>query len=287
MHSRRPALMIAVLPWLALSAVAANAAPAASLTEAQTRADRQFTTYAFAHEFGSGVYDFNGRTLQVYGLPFAWTLREVDANRPGLRLRLPVTLGFLDFQPQDVLDSGLPEQVDSVSFVPGIEFDWRVGDHWRVLPYAQAGAALASESEVDTELYGTGVRGERSFTMLDYAGLYAAEGTYSAVHYPDGDLPDDDFLRIRNGVTLSKGSGHWLAGREVEYGLYTFVDAYLDPPTGPTTGLDVPAVQFEAGVVLGTRPTWRVMRVPVPRLGLSYRFAGDVSSIRFVIGAPF
>jgi hypothetical protein len=29
------------------------------------------------------------------------------------------------------------------------------------------------------------------------------------------------------------------------------------------------------------------MRIPLPRIGLSYRFAGDLSSVRFVIGTPF
>jgi len=43
--------------------------PAVDFTEAEVRADKRFTTYAYAHEFGSGVYDFNGRNLQVYGLP--------------------------------------------------------------------------------------------------------------------------------------------------------------------------------------------------------------------------
>ena len=287
MPSRSRASIGATLPWLVLWASAAHAAPASTPTEAQVRADKQFTTYAFAHEFGSGVYDFNGRTLQVYGLPFSWTLREGDAGRLGLRLKLPVTLGFLDFQAQDVLETGLPQRVDSISFVPGLELDWRVGDHWRVRPYLQAGASIASESEVDTQLYGTGMRGERSFSMQGFDGLYAVEGSFSAVHYRDDSLPNDDFLRARNSIELRKGSGHWLSGREVDYGLFTVVDAYLDPPTGPTTGLDVPTVQLEAGIVLGTRPQWKVQRVPIPRLGLSYRFAGDLSTVRLVIGAPF
>jgi hypothetical protein len=29
------------------------------------------------------------------------------------------------------------------------------------------------------------------------------------------------------------------------------------------------------------------LRLPLPGIGLSYRFAGDLSSIRFVIGAPY
>jgi hypothetical protein len=271
---------------LACAGPSSHAAPAVDFTAAEVRADQQFTTYAYAHEFGSGVYDFNGRTLQVYGLPFGWTAREPDERGPGLRLRLPVTLGFLDFKPADVISTGLPEGVDSVSFVPGIELAFTAGEHWRLLPYVQAGATVADQSEVDTVLYGAGLRAERSFAADAFAGLYAGEAIYSGVDY-NGDLPSDDFVRLRNSVEFRKGTGRSLAGREVEYGIFTVLDAYLDPPTGPATGLDVPEVQLEAGVVLGTRPGWRLWRVPMPRVGLSYRFAGDLSSVRFVLGAPF
>jgi hypothetical protein len=78
-----------------------------------------------------------------------------------------------------------------------------------------------------------------------------------------------------------------VAGRQVEWGSFTVLDVYVDPPTGPTTGLDVSRVQLETGLALGTRPVWHVWRMPMPRLGISYRFAGDLSGIRFVIGAPF
>jgi hypothetical protein len=41
------------------------------------------------------------------------------------------------------------------------------------------------------------------------------------------------------------------------------------------------------GVVFGTRPALRLWKVPLPRVGLSYRFAGDLSAVRIVLGAPF
>jgi len=180
---------------LACAGPSSHAAPAVDFTEAEVRADKRFTTYAYAHEFGSGVYDFNGRNLQVYGLPLGWTAREPDDRGPGLRLRLPVTIGFRDFKAADVISTGLPDGVDPVSVVPGVELEFTAGEHWRFLPYVQAGATIA--------------------------------------------------------------------GREVEYGIFSVLDAYLDPPTGPVTGLDVPQVQLEAGVVLGTRPGWRLWRVPI------------------------
>jgi hypothetical protein len=255
--------------------------------DATTRADQQFTNYAYAHEFGSGVYDFNGRTLQVYGLPLGWTAVEPGKDQAGLRLRLPVTLGFLDFRTADVVESGLPDQADSISFVPGVEFEFVISDDWRLLPYVQAGFSTASESAVETDLFGAGIRAEHVFAAGEFEGLYAGAATYSRVAYKGQSLPDDDFLRLRNSVEFRRNAGFSLHDHPIEYGLFATVDMYADPPTGPTTGIDVPRTQLETGVVLGARPEWKVWKIPLPRVGLSYRFAGDLSAVRFVLGAPF
>jgi hypothetical protein len=268
-------------------ALAVAASPTAYGADAATRADLRFTHYAYAHEFGSGVYDFNGRTLQVYGLPFGWTAIEPDKDQAGLRLRLPVTLGFLDFHAADVIETGLPDRVDSVSFVPGVEFAFFVAEDWRLLPYVQGGLSTASESEVATDLFGAGIRAERAFAAGEFDGLYAGAAAYSRVAYHGDSLPDDDFLRLRNSLEFKRYAGFALAGHPVEYGLFGTIDVFVDPPTGPSTGVDVPRTQFETGIVFGARPEWRIWKIPLPRVGLSYRFAGDVSAVRFVLGAPF
>lgn len=268
-------------------ALAVVASPALYGADAATLADQQFTSYAYAHEFGSGVYDFNGRTLQVYGLPFDRTAVEAGTGRAGLRLRLPVTLGFLDFRAADVIETGLPDQVDSVSFVPGVEFEFVVAEHWRLRPYLQAGLSTASEADVETSLLGAGIRAERGFTAGEFEGLYAAVATYSRVSYRGDALPDDDFLRLRNGLEFKRDTGFSAGDHPIECGLFATIDVYADPPTGPTRGIDVPRTQLEAGIVFGARPAWKIWKIPLPRVGLSYRFAGDVSAVRFVLGAPF
>ena len=66
---------------IAAIVLAAASTPCAAQTSGYSRAavrsDKQFATYAFAHEFGSGVYDFSGRTLQVYSLPIGWDVRDL------------------------------------------------------------------------------------------------------------------------------------------------------------------------------------------------------------------
>lgn len=228
-------------------AVDSSLAAAPGLTAAETRADKQFTTYAYAHEFGSGIYDFSGRTLQVYGLP---------------------------------------DRVDSISFVPGVELDFMLGARWHLLPYAQAGSSFASERDVETVIVGAGLRAQRNLALDAFDGRYSSEGIYSGVHYR-GDFPDDDFVRWRNAVSFGRRTGLDIAGHELRAGGFWLVDAYVDPPTGPTTGLDVPRLQIEAGVMLGAADPWRVWGLALPQLGLSYRFAGALSGVKFVIGAPF
>ena len=264
----------------------AGAAEGDGYSREAKRADQQFATYGFAHEFGSGVYDFQGRTLQVYTLPIGWTAREVAPGKPGIRLKLPVTLGFLDFRTSDVVSTGLPENVDSISFVPGIEFRFELPHDWSLAPYVQAGASVADERDVETRLFGAGLRAERVFEADGHPGFHASELIYSGVRYR-GDLPSDDLVRLRNGVQVNRKLEQSVGGRLLQLGLFSVVDVFLDPPTGPATGIDVPIVQLEAGFVFGTSPPFEIWGVPVPRVGLSYRFAGDLSTLRFVVGAPF
>ena len=75
----------------------------------------------------------------------------------GRAVRLPLTFGFFDFTPLDVLSEGIPTRVDSFSLVPGLELDYLLPDDWHLIPYARAGVSVASSS-VDGWLYGLGVR---------------------------------------------------------------------------------------------------------------------------------
>jgi len=211
---------------------------------------------------------------------------RLPPGKPGIRLKLPVTLGFLDFRTSDVVSTGLPENVDSISFVPGIEFRFELPHDWNLAPYVQAGASVADERDVETRLFGAGLRAERVFEADGYPGFHASELIYSGVRYR-GDLPGDDLVRLRNGVQMNRKLEQSVGGRPLQLGLFSVVDVFLDPPTGPATGVDVPIVQLEAGFVFGTSPAFEIWGMPVPRVGLSYRFAGDFSTLRFVVGAPF
>ena len=88
----------------------------------ETREDEavgESINYVFATDLGSGVYDLGGRTLQIYRYTYRKELRETTPARVGARFMLPVTAGFFDFNPVDVISNGPPTRVDSFSIVPG------------------------------------------------------------------------------------------------------------------------------------------------------------------------
>ena len=129
----------------ALSLLSSAAAHAQAPAE-EDEAVGQSINYVFATDLGSGLYEMDGRSLQVYRYAWRKELRPVDKDAAGIRFVLPVTAGFFDFNPVDVISEGPPTRVDSFSVVPGVEFDYPLPGDWHVLPYARVGLSFASSS---------------------------------------------------------------------------------------------------------------------------------------------
>jgi hypothetical protein len=257
-------------------------------TPAETKTDEavgESLNYVFAADLGSGVYDLDGRTLQIYRFTYEKELREVDEDTLGVRFVMPLTFGFFDFKPLDVLTEGIPTRVDSFSLVPGFEFDYLLPDDWHLVPFARGGVSVASSS-VDGWLYGVGIRLERVGDWHGWDSLVRTELNYSGVGYRQ-DLPADEFLRLRQGADVTRGIGWKLRGRELEVGMYSIIDVILDPPTAPVAGHHGQSIQAEFGVTIGTRPRFKIWLWDAPRLGFGYRLAGELSAWHFLIGAPF
>jgi hypothetical protein len=271
-----------VIALLLLAAVAHAQAPG------ETREDEAVgdsINYVFATDLGSGVYDLGGRTLQIYRYTYRKDLREAAPRKPGVRFVLPVTAGFFDFNPVDVISNGPPTRVDSFSVVPGAELDYLLPGDWHVLPYVRAGFSVASSS-VDGLLYGAGVRAERETGYHGWDAFVHGELAFAGVNYRH-DAPGDRFVRLRQAFDLTRGFGRHVREHQLEVGVYAIFDAIIDPPTMPLAGREDAPVQAEFGVTFASRPRIRIWKFDAPRLGFGYRLAGELSAWRFVIGAPF
>jgi hypothetical protein len=284
---------IRLCAWALLRATAglgaahqAQAAPAA--------ADTGYANYAFASELGSGVYEINGSTIQVYQVEPGYRLRIADhpQDRPGIRLIFPVTVGFFNFQLQDLAHLEIPTHIGAVSLEPGVELDYWLRPQWHVYPYAKAGATFASSAEVNAYIWDVGVRSDFRFSLKNTSDLWRTDLVHARVHYhgapEDGTaLPDDSFTRLRNGVEFRRTFGAGYRERWYELGAYGVGDIYLDAPHGPQSGISARTLQFEFGLMFALNPMYHVWGIPLPRLGIGYRDAGVLSGWRLVLGEPF
>ncbi|HEY2807668.1 MAG TPA: hypothetical protein VGI91_02655 [Steroidobacteraceae bacterium] len=261
--------------------------------------DTSYANFAFATELGSGIYELHGQTLQVYTLQPAHWLRDTTrpGARPGIKLIFPVTIGFLDYKSEDLLEFQLPTSVGAISFEPGVQLDFWLDEDWHVYPYAKAGGTYSSTPAANALIYGLGIRSDMRFSIFDGADMWRSELLRAGVHYThqgavqaDGTvlpLPDDAFTRWRNGVELRHRVGPGFSQRRAEIGVYAMIDLYSDTPSGPVTGISTRTVQYEEGLVFGTNPTWQLWGIPVPRIGIGYRQAGSLTGWRIVFGDPF
>ena len=244
--------------------------------------------YAYATQLGSGIYNVSGRTLQIYRLPFGYTFTQPAGRHPGVRLTLPLTIGFVNFEPHDVIESGLPENLDTLSFVPGVELDFALTPQWHLLPFVEAGRTWDLGGDGDATVYSVGghLRGLVRRNALD---LHFDIGViYSAVD-PSAKLPSDDMTMLEFGFEARHGLGLTLADHPLDWGAYLLSQSFIDRAEEPLD--QAPGqpdhYQFEVGVTVGPQSKMTVWRIPVPRLGLGYRFGKDLGVWRFVIGVPF
>jgi hypothetical protein len=273
--------------WLAfvlLSLSCANSFAQTSATD-EDEAVGQSINYVFATDLGSGIYDLDGRTLQIYRYTYQRELRETRPDQLGVRFMLPLTAGFFDFSPLDVVTSGPPTRVDSFSVVPGFELDHEMKSGWHFIPYARTGFSIASSS-VDGWLYGAGFKLERHSDFDEWDGFVRTELAYAGVKYRH-DTPGDQFLRFRQAFDFTRGVGWRARGHELEFGVYAVFDFIVDPPTAPLADAVEAPGQGEVGITFSTRPAIKIWRFDAPRIGFGYRIAGPLSSWRIVIGTPF
>lgn len=262
-RARVVACLLATTPG---AAAAASAVPAG---------DQAFASYAFAAEFGTGIYEFNGRSLQIYRIPLA-------LQREGWRLTLPVTVGLVDFSSTDVIDLKLPHGIGSVSLVPGIERDVPLTPDWTLTHFLRAGFTRTSGRAANAVVAATGLR---SLVLRPRYQFYS-ELTY-AVADLRGPPPGDAFLRVRNAIQGDLPAPLPSGERRLHIAPYLMVDLYAQPPTSPVSGRDAQRRQTELGLSFTLDPRPTRLGIPLPAVGLSYRFAGDLSGWRLAIGAPF
>jgi len=258
---------------------------------AAAQAERPIS-FAFASQAGTGIYEVEGRTIQIYRLPIAFTAKPIKDGRWGLKLTLPVTFGFYDYEPEDFLAGVIPAHVGVASLVPGVRVDVRVKNPWIVSPYVEAGAAKDFEGDIAQPIYAAGIRSVVSFTWGTWDGRAGQRILWAGTGNSD-DWLSDEYGEVEVGFEFRHELPANLWGTRLDIGLFVLHEHYFKEHASPALRSAAPATvpgvdeQNEIGVTFGTRPKLAWWKLAMPKLGLSYRFGDGISGVRFVIGEVF
>lgn len=240
--------------------------------------------YGLSSFLGSGIYTIGGQSVQLYRIPITIELTEDKAARTRYYAQLPVTFGFYGFTPTDVLHGTVPNSLDTVSALAGIEARHAIDAKWRYLQLVAIGYTVAA-GHSDRKLLGSQSALER-VAPLDAWRVRWRNEVLAAVS-AGGPLSSDKVLRLLEGVEFDRPQSWNVFGRQAAIGTYGVLRWYGGGAAPFATHGAAGRLEAEAGVTFGTAEPVRVVGLPLPRLSLGYRRAAALNIFFLGFGTPF
>lgn len=280
------------LPRLA-RLVLSLALPAALATgaHAQTRAvqDQQdLINWYYAATFGTGVYTAGDRSVAVLQLPISRVLRPVGEGRYGLQLKVPVTFGFYDYAFDDAFVGDFPEQVSTVSVMPGLEWEMPVSRRWTVKPYFSGGLGQELSGRESALIYDFGIK-SRFLLGQDKGVEFALVNSLTAAGYRPRGGPAQPFGVLVVGLDMVIPTNLELFGRNAFIG-FTPIYYYYFNKINFAEFNDAEnrlKEQFELALSVMSRKPWSLKYFDVDRIGLAIRSSNQVFGVSLFTSLPF
>jgi hypothetical protein len=266
-------------------------AAAATAAHAQTRAvqDQQdLINWYYAATFGTGVYTAGDRSVAVIQLPISRVLRPLGEDNYGLRLKIPITFGFYDYAFDDAFTGEFPEEVSTVSVMPGLEWEMPLSSRWIVKPYISAGYGQDLSGKESALIYDLGVK-SRYVIGEDKDVEFALVGALTAAGYRPRGGPRQPFGVLSIGVDIVIPTKLILFDRNVFFGFTPVYSKYFNKLRFAEFD-DVDnrlREQFELNISMLSRKPWSLKYFDVDRIGLAIRSSEEVFGVSLFTSLPF
>lgn len=271
-------LLLAVL-------LVSSAGRAVAQTPAVTEAPRSIN-HGYAVFVGTGWYELDDRRIFVFRIPAAWQLRELKQGQMGIKLLMPVAIGIHNFDTLDVADFDI-DDVGTISFVPGVELQFKPGPRWEVKPFGQAGAGWEDDGDVDL-IYGLGTRTNYTIPSGDAAYVFGVE--YLLAGDDDEFGPDTNIHRLALGFEYKHPVKWSLFGRQtsMHYRIigYNYIGG-LEVRTFPESQNYEIDAELRLGFAVSINPGLKIIGIPFSHLGLGFRYSEHSRAIAFETKFPF
>ncbi len=256
----------------------------------QTRAvqDRQdLINWYYAATFGTGVYTAGDRTVAAIQLPISRVLRPVGEGRYGLQLKIPVTLGVYDYTFDAAFSGEYPDQVSTVSVMPGLEWELPLSRRWTLKPYFSAGLGQELSGRESALIYDFGIK-SRFLVGEDKGVEFALVNVLTAAGYRPRGGPAQPFGVFAVGLDMVM-TNQILFGREAFIGFTPSYYYYFNKISFAEIN-DVDnrlREQVELAISVMSRKPWSLKYFDVDRVGLAIRSSSQVFGVSLFTSLPF
>jgi len=244
------------------------------------------TSFAFASYLGTGFYTTSGQNVFVLQIPFEHIIKQKTETEPGWKLKLPITVGFINFE--NLNTEELPElsDVGTITFLPGLAYQYPVTRNWTLTPFVDYGFARELAYTSNILIIGSGVKStfnvhfEESMFTLGNRFLYAREQS-------EGASSDADYSLIETGLNYRVTSTFFFDDEPIYSNLY-YINFYYPNNLVFFEQTEKPirvGIEHEVGITISNIPDFLFFEKP--ELGLGVRFGNDLKVYRLVFGAPF
>ena len=244
------------------------------------------TSFAFASYLGTGFYTTSGQNVFVLQMPFEHIIKQKTETEAGWKLKLPITVGFINFE--NFNSEELPEldDVGTITFLPGIAYQYPVTRNWTLTPFVDYGFARELAYTSNILIIGSGLKStfnihfEESMFTLGNRFLYAREQS-------EGASSDADYSLIETGLNYRVTSTFFFDDEPIYSNLY-YINFYYPNNLVFFEQTENPVrigIEHEIGITISNIPDFLFFEKP--ELGLGVRFGNDLKVYRLVFGAPF
>lgn len=247
--------------------------------------------YAYANYLGSGIYRTTGQNANLISMPFSYELGHKD--KTSYSFRLPVSVGFFDFELADIPELELPDEVGTITFTPGIAFNYQYSQSWLIESYFDIGYGRNLTTNKGVTVFSTGVSALYDFDIKKYDSIWASR-IYYASYDGNGYEAKDSYAALQIGIDTGLPLQYQIFGYQFQPRLFATAFWYFSE-----VDFKLPGVQsfdeeknvtltnsVEFGFTLKFAKTIGYSWAGIDRLGLSYRYSKNFSAFRLLFSFP-
>jgi len=246
--------------------------------------------WAYAPAFGSGAYRVAGEETFVITFRPKIDLRRQVEKKIGIKLTLPLSFGLQTLDINEILGDGLPEQLTTVSFVPGVEFEIPIGQRWTVKPFGNFGWGTSFDTDRTAWIYFGGAKSRYIFNWGKADLGFLNELLWSGYQPTPGKT--DDYARFMLGLEVDypigkvKFRNQQLLFRPhiLYYRYFNDLEFVVPPPVERILSLEE---EVELALAVGTKEPQKLWFFQPDRFGVGLLYSQDLKGIRIFFSSVF